>query len=139
MSRDYRMQIVAIIHKSRKTYGVSFPDLPGCIATGATQQEAMTNAADAVAAHLENMHDHGDPIPVPRDLDQLRGDAEFADDFEGHEAVALVPYFPPSKSVRVNITLDEHLLTAIDRAAETGGMTRSGYLSEAARARLRGK
>ena len=38
----------------------------------------------------------------------------------------------PTKAVRVNISMDEHLLGAIDRAAAAAGKTRSGLLSEAA-------
>ncbi len=128
------MQIVAIIHKdSGSAFGVSFPDLPGCIAVGDTEQDALTNAAAAVAFHVEHMRDHGDTVPLPRPLDQVRADPAFADDFAGHVAVALVPYAPPGKTVRINITIDEHLLAAIDRAARERGSTRSGLLGEAAR------
>jgi predicted RNase H-like HicB family nuclease len=138
-SGEYPMQIVAIIHKSVGTYGVSFPDLPGCIAAGTTEQEALTNAAAAVAFHIEHMSDHGDVLPMPRALDQLRADPEFAADFDGHVAVALVPYTPPGKTVRINITIDEHLLAAIDRAAKDSGSTRSGLLAEAARRKIIGQ
>jgi metal-responsive CopG/Arc/MetJ family transcriptional regulator len=48
----------------------------------------------------------------------------------------LVPYAPPSKSVRLNITLDESLLNRVDQAAQRAGETRSGYLAAAARRRL---
>lgn len=133
------MQIVAIIHKDPgSAYGVSFPDLPGCISTGDTEQEALTNAAAAVAFHVEHLRDHGDSVPVPRALDQVRADPAFADDFAGHMAVALVPFAPPGKTVRINITIDEHLLAAIDRAAKAAGSTRSGLLADAARRRIIG-
>jgi predicted RNase H-like HicB family nuclease len=130
------MHIVAIIHKNKKTYGVMFPDLPGCISAGETAQDALANATEAVSAHLSVLAEHGDPIPVPRPVDVVRADPEFQADFVDHVAVALVPYLPPGKSVRVNISLDEHLLAAIDRAAEAAGSTRSGLLAEAARRRL---
>jgi predicted RNase H-like HicB family nuclease len=64
------MQIVAIIHKSAATYGVSFPDLPGCIAAGTTEQEALTNAAAAVAFHIEHMSDHGSETNDDAQLDR---------------------------------------------------------------------
>jgi predicted RNase H-like HicB family nuclease len=130
------LQIVAIIHCSATTYGVSFPDLPGCIATGDTEHEALANATTAVAFHVEHLASHGDVIPVPRPLDQVRADPEFADDFDGHVAVALVPFPAAGKAVRINISLDEHLLAAIDRAAKAAGSTRSGLLAEAARRQL---
>jgi hypothetical protein len=99
----------------------------------------LANATDAIAFHVQNLHDHGDPIPLPRTLDDVRGDPEFTDDFENHAAVALIPYAPPGKTVRINITLDEHLLAAIDRAASERGSTRSGPLAEAARRDLMGQ
>lgn len=129
------MQIVALIHKGAASYGVSFPDLPGCIAIGDTQHEAITNAAHAVAFHIEGMVESGETIPMPRELDVLRNDPEFEVDFNG-AVVALVPFNPPSKAVRINITIDQHLLDAIDRAAEKVGSTRSGLLADAARKRI---
>jgi hypothetical protein len=44
----------------------------------------------------------------------------------------------PARAVRVNVSLDENLLQAIDRAAAGAGQSRSAFLAEAARARLRG-
>jgi predicted RNase H-like HicB family nuclease len=41
---------VALVHKDQGTsYGVSFPDLPGCISAGDTMDEALANGADALA------------------------------------------------------------------------------------------
>ena len=134
------MQIVALIHKDPDSaYGVSFPDLPGCTSAGDTEQDALTNAAFAVAGHISVMAEHGDPIPLPRALDQLRADPRFAEDFCDHVAVALVPYAPPGKIVRINITIDEHLLAAVDRAARERGSSRSGLLSDAARRNILGQ
>ncbi|HEX4080275.1 MAG TPA: toxin-antitoxin system HicB family antitoxin [Rhizomicrobium sp.] len=41
------------------------PDLPGCMADGATPEEAMTEAIDAARSWLKTAQTHGDPIPVP--------------------------------------------------------------------------
>lgn len=129
--------VTAIVHRSAAdNFGVSFPDLPGCIAQGSTQQEALANAADAVAFHLEGLVSGGEAMPVPRSLDALRADPEFVDDFADADALALVPVTFPGRSVRINLTMDENLLAAIDRAAERSGATRSGFLADAARAKL---
>ena len=46
----------ALVHKDRGTsYGVSCPDLPGCISAGDTMDEALANAAEALAGHLALM------------------------------------------------------------------------------------
>ena len=42
------------------------PELPGCIAHGATQEEALSNAQDAIQLWIDTAHEFGDPIPKPR-------------------------------------------------------------------------
>lgn len=39
------------------------PSLPGCIAQGATRREALEDIREAVAAYLESLQAHGEPIP----------------------------------------------------------------------------
>jgi predicted RNase H-like HicB family nuclease len=77
---------IALVHKDEGTsYGVSFPDVPGCIAAGDTFEEAVALAAEALAGHLALMRADGDPIPAPRSYDQLKHDPEFLAD--AHDAI----------------------------------------------------
>ena len=46
-------------------FGVVFPDLPGCVTTGATAQEAAAHAAEALSLHIEGMRAAGEVIPEP--------------------------------------------------------------------------
>jgi len=39
------------------------PSLPGCISQGGTRDEAIGNAQEAIAAYLDSLKAHGDPIP----------------------------------------------------------------------------
>jgi predicted RNase H-like HicB family nuclease len=41
------------------------PSLPGCISQGRTRQEAVNNAKEAIAAYLESLAAHNEPIPPP--------------------------------------------------------------------------
>jgi predicted RNase H-like HicB family nuclease len=41
------------------------PDLPGCIATGATVDEAEMAIREAIATHLSGLREDGIPIPAP--------------------------------------------------------------------------
>ncbi|HTT85264.1 MAG TPA: type II toxin-antitoxin system HicB family antitoxin [Rhizomicrobium sp.] len=50
--------------------------------------------------------------------------------------IVMVPLDIPGKSLRVNISIDENLVDAIDRAAKAAGQNRSSYLADAARAPL---
>jgi predicted RNase H-like HicB family nuclease len=72
---------IALVHKDQDTsYGVSFPDVPGCISAGDTFEEAIDNASQALAGHLAAMKADHDPIPNARSLDELKQDAGFVED-----------------------------------------------------------
>jgi hypothetical protein len=76
-------------------------------------------------------------LPVLRDLAQLRADPEFIEDSIG-AVLAIVPFDQPGRALRLNITMEESLVDSVDRAAKAAGQTRSAFLTEAARARLKG-
>ena len=87
-------QIIALVHAATDAYGVSFPDLPGCITQGETLKDAIINAAEAIDLHIEGLLDD---IPVPRPLDALRADPEFAEEFASADVVAIMPLPPPDQ------------------------------------------
>lgn len=64
MSPKYEM----IIYWSRKddSFLVEVPELAGCMADGATYQEAVANAERVVAEWIETAKQLGRPIPEPR-------------------------------------------------------------------------
>lgn len=67
---------IALIHKQTDSdYGVSFPDLPGCVTAGATMDEARALAVEALALHLEGMSEDVEPIPEPSSLDDVMSNA----------------------------------------------------------------
>jgi predicted RNase H-like HicB family nuclease len=39
--------------------------LPGCLSQGDTREEALNNIKEAIAAYLESLADHDEPIPPP--------------------------------------------------------------------------
>ena len=53
------------IEKAGNNYSAYVPDLPGCIATGATVEETETQIREAIELHLEGMREDGLPIPQP--------------------------------------------------------------------------
>lgn len=131
------MRVVALIHKEEGTsYGISFPDFPGCISGGDTLDAALASGAEALNAHIAWMQAEGDPIPAPRAMDELRADPEYVEDFEG-AIIATVPAFVPGKRAqRVNITIEGDLLDEIDQAAKTFPGGRSGFLAQAAKEKI---
>ena len=83
---------IALVHKDKGTsYGVSFPDVPGCISAGDTFEEAIENASQALAGHLAVMEADGDPVPHARSLEELEQDAEFVDDSINAVVAFVVP------------------------------------------------
>jgi predicted RNase H-like HicB family nuclease len=83
---------IALVHKDDGTsYGVSFPDVPGCIAAGDTFEEAVANAAEALAGHFALMRADGEAIPAPRSFEQLKRDPDFAEDSAGAIVTMVTP------------------------------------------------
>ena len=121
---------IALIHKDRDSdYGVSFPDFPGLATAGRTLDEARAMAEEALPFHIEGMIEDGEAIPEPSTLDAVMGDPVARDG-----VVTLISLKPAAKrAVRVNVTLPEDVLAEIDRYAENRGLTRSGFLTRAAR------
>jgi predicted RNase H-like HicB family nuclease len=117
----------AIVERAGQGYSVFFPDLPGCTSAGRTPTEAALNAEEALAGHLLVSAEHGDEIGDPTPLEKIELDSDVAE-----VARILVRAEKPGRAVRINVTLDEGLLAAIDRVAKN----RSGFLAEAARAKL---
>lgn len=54
-----------IIERSRNNYSAYSPDLPGCVATGATIQETLSRMKSAIKLHLEGLRKEGSEILAP--------------------------------------------------------------------------
>lgn len=117
--------------------GVVFPDLPGCITTGADYDEAVRMAHEALAVHLEALKEDGEQIPEPRTLEQIKAEWEDWKDWEreGNFVVGTVSVFPDSKPRKYTIYFDAALMARIDEVTKN----RSAFLSEAAKAALDSK
>jgi len=61
-------EYLIIIEHAGGNYSAYLPDLPGCVATGATPAEAEANIRDAVRLHLDGLKAEGLPIPQPSTL-----------------------------------------------------------------------
>lgn len=54
-----------VIEKTPNNLSSFSPDLPGCVATGATRAEVGDRMRDAIRMHLDGMREDGIPIPEP--------------------------------------------------------------------------
>ena len=59
------MRYMVIIEQGETSFGAYVPDLPGCIAVGETEQEALELIQEAIEFHLEGLKDNGVKIPSP--------------------------------------------------------------------------
>ena len=120
---------IALLFKDADSdYGVSFPDFPGCITAGKTLEDARHMAAEALEFHIKGMRSGGETIPEPSTVDAIKADPEN----DGALLFLVEVPDPPGRSVRINVTLPEDLIAAIDRTSKN----RSRFLAEAARERL---
>jgi predicted RNase H-like HicB family nuclease len=55
-----------VIEETGTGYSHPSPDLPGCVATGATRTEVEKNMREAIAFHLEGLREEGELVPEPR-------------------------------------------------------------------------
>jgi predicted RNase H-like HicB family nuclease len=63
-SQDMKYRVL-IEQDEDGVYVAEVPSLPGCISQGQTREEAVEGIREAIAAYLESLEAHGDPIPPP--------------------------------------------------------------------------
>lgn len=56
-------RFLIVIEKGDKNYSAYSPDLPGCVATGATREEAEKNMHEAMLMHIQGLKEEKEPIP----------------------------------------------------------------------------
>lgn len=59
------MKYAVVIERASMNHAAYVPDLPGCVATGATQEQVLHNIREAIEMHLEALHESRQPIPEP--------------------------------------------------------------------------
>lgn len=57
------MRYAVVIEKAGDNFSAYVPDLPGCIATGATMAETEAEIRDAIRFHIEGLREDGLPVP----------------------------------------------------------------------------
>jgi len=118
----------AVLERGPKgTFGAWFPDFPGCIAGGRSQELAIEKAENRLAQAVDAMAEHDRPLPQPTPIETivLPKGCDFV-------AYFIVGVDPPDPSERVNVYLPKSLIRQIDRRANELGMSRSSFFGLAA-------
>ena len=58
-------EYLIVIERAGNNFSAYSPDLPGCVATGATLEEVRANMAEAIRMHIQGLKEDGLPIPQP--------------------------------------------------------------------------
>jgi predicted RNase H-like HicB family nuclease len=59
------MTYLVVIEPTATGFSAYSPDLPGCVATGATETDVEREMREAMAFHVEGLVLEGYPVPVP--------------------------------------------------------------------------
>ena len=62
------MRYGVVIEKAEGNYSAYVPDLPGCVATGSTPEEAEEQIRQAIRFHLKGLREDGLPVPEPTSI-----------------------------------------------------------------------
>ena len=87
---------VIVLEPSSTGYAAFSPDVPGCVATGRTVEQTLSEMRSALAFHLEGMSEAGEPMPEPRGLDHYLRSGEYTAD--AGDLLTTIPtggLFPP--------------------------------------------
>ena len=116
----------ALIDGERGAYGVVFPDLPGIVAMGATVEDAMVNAEEALRDYVLEAERDGADIESPSAIESVVPPSG--------SALVSVPLIRLSgRRVRANLTLDEGVAEFIDAESKRRRMTRTAFVEWMAR------
>ena len=63
----HKYEIIIYWSREDQVFVAEVPELPGCMAHGNTQQEALSNANEAIQLWINTAEEFGDPIPEPKE------------------------------------------------------------------------
>jgi predicted RNase H-like HicB family nuclease len=62
------MRYAIVVEKAGNNFSAYVPDLPGCVATGATVEETEREIREAIGFHIEGLIEDGLPVPQPASI-----------------------------------------------------------------------
>lgn len=126
----------AVVDKeSDSAWGLWFPDVEGCFSAADEECDILKNALEALSLHLDGIE-----APVGRSIDQISRDPDVAEALKAGAYLLAVPFVTlHHRSVRINLSLDAGIVSAIDAAAAMRGLTRSAFVAEASRNEIEGR
>ncbi len=112
-------------------WSISFPVFPGTVTTGRDFAELLANASDALASVVGAMEHDGEPVPESFDASP-HAPGYNPSDYKDPRVVVL-SVETGSRSIRINVTMDEGLVARLDSLAGKAHASRSALLARGAR------
>ncbi len=116
-------------------YGVTVPDLPGCFSGGDSFDEALESVREAIELHLDGLVEDGGDVPQASDVSAHVGNADYAGGVWAVVDIDTARW--EGKAEKINITIPRRVLAKVDDYAKAHGLTRSGFLVQAAQRAMR--
>ena len=126
------MKFIVVLHTDDgQRFGVTVPDLPGCFSGGDSLDVALASVREAIDMHVETLIEDGVTVPVGASLTVHQANPDYSGGVWAVVDVPVEKYLGPAE--KINITVPRLVLARIDEYARKHGMSRSGFLVEAAR------
>jgi predicted RNase H-like HicB family nuclease len=115
---------------AESNWSITFPDFPGVTSAAEKFADVMHQAKDALATAVEDMEHDAETLPPSIEEDAVPD----YDRTNFHDPrTLLVPVETTGRALRVNVSLDEGLLSRIDDVSKRTGLSRSALLARGAR------
>jgi len=62
----HKYEVIIYWSAEDEVFVAEVPELPGCMAHGATQEAALASAQEAVRLWIDTAEEFGDPLPQPK-------------------------------------------------------------------------
>lgn len=120
----------ALVHKDDDSaYGVQFPDIPGVFSAADEINDIIKEAVDALQLYAEDSE-----LPAASSHAEIIARDDVKVELAKGAFLISVPYIEDDSAVvRANISFERGILKAIDATAKARGLSRSGFLAQAAR------
>jgi predicted RNase H-like HicB family nuclease len=116
-------------------WGVTVPDLPGCFSAGDSLDEALDSVVEAIDLQLESLTEEGGDVPIPRPIGEHHANPDFAGGTWALVEIDTSKY--DGRTEKINITIPRRILAKVDDYTKARGLTRSGFLVQAAERAIR--
>ena len=126
------MKFTVVLHTDDgQHYGVTVPDLPGCFSGGDGVEDALESVLEAIDLHVETLLEAGNALPQRQPIATHQANPDYAGGVWAVVDAPVEKYFGPAD--KINITVPRLILARLAEYAKRHGMSRSGFLVEAAR------